>query len=338
MGDEEETSQAQLLRETGGLRADVLKVAHHGSASQEPDWSGRPVPGWLSSRWVPTTTTGTRRRRCWRCCATPGCRWRGPTATVTWRWWCARAAGRARGARAGRLVTAEALAGWRVATYSFSQVDVFGRAPLTRQPGRGRPRRRPGSTTSRWRRSRSGPTSPRRPSCCRRPPRRRTTGCGSSPPTRSCPFAGHPTLGSAHAWLARAASPADRAPRPGVRRRTRRGARDEDGLAFRAPGLPAVRPGRRGDARRGRSPALRVDPGPRGARQLDRQRARLARPPARQRGGRPRPAARTSRDAGTRDRGDRAARRGRPGASVPTTRCARSARGSRCRRTRSPAA
>jgi competence protein ComEC len=37
MGDEEETSQSQLLRETGGLRADVLKVAHHGSARQDPD-------------------------------------------------------------------------------------------------------------------------------------------------------------------------------------------------------------------------------------------------------------------------------------------------------------
>jgi competence protein ComEC len=37
MGDEEDPSQAQLRRETGGLRADVLKVAHHGSARQDPD-------------------------------------------------------------------------------------------------------------------------------------------------------------------------------------------------------------------------------------------------------------------------------------------------------------
>jgi competence protein ComEC len=37
MGDEEDTSQAQLLRATGGVRADVLKVAHHGSARQDPD-------------------------------------------------------------------------------------------------------------------------------------------------------------------------------------------------------------------------------------------------------------------------------------------------------------
>jgi competence protein ComEC len=37
MGDEEEPSQNQLERETGGVRADVLKVAHHGSARQDPD-------------------------------------------------------------------------------------------------------------------------------------------------------------------------------------------------------------------------------------------------------------------------------------------------------------
>jgi competence protein ComEC len=36
MGDEEESSQSTLLRQTGGLPADVLKVAHHGSASQAP--------------------------------------------------------------------------------------------------------------------------------------------------------------------------------------------------------------------------------------------------------------------------------------------------------------
>jgi competence protein ComEC len=36
MGDEEEGSQAQLGRVTGGVRADVVKVAHHGSASQDP--------------------------------------------------------------------------------------------------------------------------------------------------------------------------------------------------------------------------------------------------------------------------------------------------------------
>jgi competence protein ComEC len=37
MGDEEDGSQSQLMRDTGGVRADVLKVAHHGSARQDPD-------------------------------------------------------------------------------------------------------------------------------------------------------------------------------------------------------------------------------------------------------------------------------------------------------------
>jgi competence protein ComEC len=37
MGDEEDGSQEQLLRVTGGVQADVLKVAHHGSARQDPD-------------------------------------------------------------------------------------------------------------------------------------------------------------------------------------------------------------------------------------------------------------------------------------------------------------
>jgi competence protein ComEC len=37
MGDEEDGSQSQLRRETGGVQADVLKVAHHGSARQDTD-------------------------------------------------------------------------------------------------------------------------------------------------------------------------------------------------------------------------------------------------------------------------------------------------------------
>jgi competence protein ComEC len=37
MGDEEGMSQSRLRRETSGLRADVLKVAHHGSARQDAD-------------------------------------------------------------------------------------------------------------------------------------------------------------------------------------------------------------------------------------------------------------------------------------------------------------
>jgi competence protein ComEC len=37
LGDQEEGAQSRLWRETGGVRAEVLKVAHHGSASQDPD-------------------------------------------------------------------------------------------------------------------------------------------------------------------------------------------------------------------------------------------------------------------------------------------------------------
>ncbi len=37
LGDEEDESQSRLRRETRGVRADVLKVAHHGSARQDPD-------------------------------------------------------------------------------------------------------------------------------------------------------------------------------------------------------------------------------------------------------------------------------------------------------------
>jgi competence protein ComEC len=37
MGDEERPSQADLRRTTTGLRADVLKVAHHGSSKQDAD-------------------------------------------------------------------------------------------------------------------------------------------------------------------------------------------------------------------------------------------------------------------------------------------------------------
>jgi competence protein ComEC len=40
MGDEERPSQADLRRTTTGLRADVLKVAHHGSSKQDLDLVG----------------------------------------------------------------------------------------------------------------------------------------------------------------------------------------------------------------------------------------------------------------------------------------------------------
>ena len=34
------------MRDTGGVRADVLKVAHHGSARQDPDLVRATGPGW----------------------------------------------------------------------------------------------------------------------------------------------------------------------------------------------------------------------------------------------------------------------------------------------------
>ena len=46
MGDEEAARRRRLLRDTGAVRADVLKVAHHGSARQDPDLVRRPAPGW----------------------------------------------------------------------------------------------------------------------------------------------------------------------------------------------------------------------------------------------------------------------------------------------------
>ena len=70
--------------------------------------------------------------------------------------------------------------------HQFRQVDVFGSGPLHRQPGRGRPRRRRPRRRPDAAASRSGPTCPRRPSCCAPPRPTPTTGCGSSPPAASC--------------------------------------------------------------------------------------------------------------------------------------------------------
>ena len=51
MGDEEQTSQEQLWRVTGGaLRADVLKVAHHGSAARTRTSSVASTRGWVCLR------------------------------------------------------------------------------------------------------------------------------------------------------------------------------------------------------------------------------------------------------------------------------------------------
>ena len=79
--------------------------------------------------------------------------------------------------------------------------------PAHRQPGRGGPRRRrPRRRTDAAVRAVDQPVRDDVPA--RAPPAPRpTTGCGSSPPSRELPFAGHPTLGSAHAWLEAGGTP-----------------------------------------------------------------------------------------------------------------------------------
>ena len=78
---------------------------------------------------------------------------------------------------------------------------------MSSAPSRGSATRSRSSTTPTAERradgaaSRAGPTCPRPRSSARRPTRPPTTGCGSGRPVVSCPFAGHPTIGSAHAWL-----------------------------------------------------------------------------------------------------------------------------------------
>ena len=116
-------------------------------------------------------------------------------------------------------------------------------------------------------------------------------------PGEELPFAGHPTLGSAHAWLE-----AGGAPRGGDRVVQECGVglvelrRDGDALAFRAPDF--LRTGPVDEETLGRVVgSLGVEAGQLVARELDRQRTRLAGPPAGQCGRRARPATRTSRDA-----------------------------------------
>ena len=64
-----------------------------------------------------------------------------------------------------------------------------------------------------------------------RGPPARITGCGSSPRPRELPFAGHPTLGTCHAWLGAGGTP-------------RAGGRDRAGM----PGGPGAGPAQRGRA------------------------------------------------------------------------------------------
>ena len=126
------------------------------------------------------------------------------------------------------------------------------RHAVRRQPGRRRARRRRASTPRRCSASRTGRTCPRRRSCSRRRTPQADYRVRIFTPVAELPFAGHPTLGTCHAWLAgRAAAPET------VVQECAAGLvpvrRTPAGLAFAAP--PLVRSGAgRGDAV-GRSPA-----------------------------------------------------------------------------------
>ena len=139
--------------------------------------------------------------------------------------------------------------------------------PVRRQPGRRRARRRRPARPRRCSASRTGRTCPRRPSCCRRATPRPTTACASSRRSRELPFAGHPTLGTCHAWLEarrRAARDRDVIVQECARRAGRGPPDGDDGLAFAAPPLLRDGPGRgrpcvepRGGAARHRAAANR---------------------------------------------------------------------------------
>ena len=102
-------------------------------------------------------------------------------------------------------------------------------------------------------------------------------------PVAELPFAGHPTLGTCHAWLEAGGAPATPTRRPGVRRRPDRASAATDaGLAFAAPPLLATGPVE--DALVERLAAIaRHRPRRDRRRRVGRQRAGLGRRAARQR-------------------------------------------------------
>jgi competence protein ComEC len=83
-GDVEPEAQRDLLRRGVDLRADVLKVPHHGSRHQDPP-SCRPSarPSWCP-RSEPRTTTATRRAGPRRAAGDGCARRSAPTWTATW--------------------------------------------------------------------------------------------------------------------------------------------------------------------------------------------------------------------------------------------------------------
>ena len=185
-----------------------------------------------------------------------------------------------------------ALNGVMASTHRFRQVDVFSLRPAARQPGRGRPRRRRPRRRGRCSCSRSGPTCPRRRSCCRPPPTgadyrlRIFTAGPRAAVRRATRRSAARTRGSRPGGDA-----AGRRRRPGVRRPGWSGIARGDRLAFEAP--PLLRDGPVDDGGpRPRSPGpCGIEPRRRRRHQVGRQRPRLGRRAPRRRaddGARPR--------------------------------------------------
>ena len=147
-------------------------------------------------------------------------------------------------------------------------------------------------------------------------------------PAAELPFAGHPTLGSAHAWAEHTGSSADRLVQEcGVGLVDLR--RTDDGWALAAPPLIRSGPATAEEAAEVAA-ALRLRPvGARG-RRVGRQRARLGRRAARRTRPRCWPSSRTSR----RWRATSGSSARTPPAAPPTTRCGRSCPRSASTRTR----
>ena len=141
----------------------------------------------------------------------------------------------------GRYAGAGTLRAWETRTSSArSTSSAPARSPATRWRSSTTPTT---STTRGCSCSRSGPTCPRRRSCCARPPTRPTTGCGSSPPAGSC------RSPATRRWAART-----RGSKQGVRRAASTSCRSAraglvtiergERLAFAGAAAAAGRPGR----------------------------------------------------------------------------------------------
>ena len=99
-GDAEVEAQDDLLRAGTDLRADILKVPHHGCAYSDPAFL-QAVHAKLALITVGLTTTTAIPPRCyWPSWRGSACRPGEPTWTVTSRW-CSRPASRSRSARSG---------------------------------------------------------------------------------------------------------------------------------------------------------------------------------------------------------------------------------------------